>query len=144
MEPTFLTLLRFHLRVGVRLALRVLVPIVAAACGAATFFEVQFLRHLGVDHVLDSRDIAFADAVRDLTGGRGVDVVLNSLGGEAMERSLGLLRPFGRFLELGKRDFYLNTRVGLRPLRRNISTTPSTSIAFLSSTRSLPPIFCAR
>ena len=48
-------------------------------------------------------------------------MVLNSLSGEAMERSLGLLRPFGRFLELGKRDFYRNTPIGIRPLRHNAS-----------------------
>jgi acyl transferase domain-containing protein/NADPH:quinone reductase-like Zn-dependent oxidoreductase/acyl carrier protein/SAM-dependent methyltransferase len=92
---------------------------IIATAGSPT--KRAFLRHLGVDHVLDSRDIAFADAVRDLTGGRGVDVVLNSLGGEAMERSLGLLKPFGRFVELGKRDFMMDTHVGLRALRQNIS-----------------------
>ena len=80
-----------------------------------------FLRLAGADHVLDSRDLGFADAVRAITGGSGVDVVLNSLSGEAMEQSLGVLRPFGRFLELGKRDFYLNRRIHLRPLRQNIS-----------------------
>jgi hypothetical protein len=31
------------------------------------------------------------------------------------------MAPFGRFLELGKRDFYAGTRIGLRPLRRNVS-----------------------
>ena len=79
------------------------------------------LRQLGVDHVLDSRDLAFADRIMAVTGGEGVDVVLNSLSGEAMERSLGLLAPFGRFVELGKRDFYRNTPVGIRPLRHNAS-----------------------
>ena len=62
-----------------------------------------------------------ANEVREITGGQGVDVVLNSLSGEAMERSLEVLRPFGRFLELGKRDLYLNRRIHLRPLRQNIS-----------------------
>ena len=38
-----------------------------------------------------------------------------------MERSLQILRPFGRFLELGKRDFYAGSRLGLRPFRQNIS-----------------------
>ena len=38
-----------------------------------------------------------------------------------MERSLEVLKPFGRFLELGKRDLYLNRRIHLRPLRQNIS-----------------------
>jgi acyl transferase domain-containing protein/NADPH:quinone reductase-like Zn-dependent oxidoreductase/acyl carrier protein len=80
-----------------------------------------FLRLAGADYVLDSRDLAFCDAVREFTEGQGVDIVLNSLSGEAMERSLEVLRPFGRFLELGKRDFYLNRRLHLRPLRQNIS-----------------------
>ena len=80
-----------------------------------------FLRLAGADHVLDSRDLGFADAVRAITGGSGVDVVLNSLSGEAMEQSLSVLKPFGRFLELGKRDFYLNRRIHMRPLRQNIS-----------------------
>ncbi|HKD35775.1 MAG TPA: SDR family NAD(P)-dependent oxidoreductase, partial [Pirellulales bacterium] len=38
-----------------------------------------------------------------------------------MERSLEVLKPFGRFLELGKRDFYLNRRIHLRSLRQNVS-----------------------
>jgi len=80
-----------------------------------------FLRLAGADCVLDSRDLAFCDAVREFTEGQGVDIVLNSLSGEAMERSLEVLKPFGRFLELGKRDFYLNRRIHLRPLRQNIS-----------------------
>jgi len=80
-----------------------------------------FLRLAGADHVLDSRDLSFPDAVRALTAGQGVDVVLNSLSGEAMEQSLAVLKPFGRFLELGKRDFYMNRRIHLRPLRQNIS-----------------------
>jgi acyl transferase domain-containing protein/NADPH:quinone reductase-like Zn-dependent oxidoreductase/acyl carrier protein len=79
------------------------------------------LKQLGADHVLDSRSLAFADEVMALTGGEGVDVVLNSLAGEAMERSVACLKPFGRFLELGKRDFYGNTRLGLRPFRQNLS-----------------------
>ena len=80
-----------------------------------------FLRMLGVEHVLDSRSLAFADQVMEITGGDGVDVVLNSLFGEAMARSIDVLKPFGRFLELGKRDYYANTRVGLRPFRQNLS-----------------------
>ncbi|NIF75738.1 zinc-binding dehydrogenase, partial [Burkholderia sp. Ap-962] len=81
----------------------------------------EFVRLLGADHVLDSRGLAFADQVRALTRGQGVDIVLNSLAGEAMVRSIDTLRPFGRFLELGKRDFYENSHIGLRPFRNNIS-----------------------
>ncbi|GLS45765.1 type I polyketide synthase [Methylobacterium brachythecii] len=75
---------------------------------------------LGAEHVLDSRSLAFVDDVRRITG-NGVDVVLNSLFGEMMERSLNVLKPFGRFVELGKRDYVANTHIGLRPFRRNLS-----------------------
>ncbi|WP_421998993.1 SDR family NAD(P)-dependent oxidoreductase [Reyranella sp.] len=80
-----------------------------------------FLRNLGVDFVCNSRTLSFADEIAERTAGKGVDVVLNSLAGPAMIRSMDCLRPFGRFIELGKRDFYANTHVGLRPLRRNLS-----------------------
>jgi acyl transferase domain-containing protein/NADPH:quinone reductase-like Zn-dependent oxidoreductase/acyl carrier protein len=78
------------------------------------------VKALGAEHVLDSRSLAFVDDVRRITGD-GVDVVLNSLSGEAMERSLNALKPFGRFVELGKRDYVANTHIGLRPFRRNLS-----------------------
>ncbi|MEZ2625120.1 SDR family NAD(P)-dependent oxidoreductase [Paenalcaligenes hominis] len=81
----------------------------------------DFLRLMGVKHIYDSRSLAFADDILHDTEGEGVDVVLNSLAGEAVNRNLQVLRPFGRFLELGKRDFYQNSRIGLRPFRNNIS-----------------------
>lgn len=100
---------------------------VAKWCGAEIYATAgsdekrDFLRLLGVEHIFDSRSLAYADEVLEVTGGRGVDVVLNSLAGEAINRNLRVLKPFGRFLELGKRDFYQNTRIGLRPFRNNIS-----------------------
>lgn len=81
----------------------------------------DFLRMLGVDHIYDSRSLAFADGILADTDGQGVDVVLNSLAGEAVNRNLRVLKRFGRFLELGKQDFYENTKIGLRPFRNNIS-----------------------
>ena len=80
----------------------------------------SLLRSLGVDHVLESRSTGFVQAVEKITG-RGVQVVLNSLSQEAMELSLQCLAPFGRFVELGKRDFAADTHVGLRVFRNNIS-----------------------
>ncbi|MFG2607130.1 SDR family NAD(P)-dependent oxidoreductase [Streptomyces sp. NPDC048514] len=80
----------------------------------------DLLRALGVEDVLNSRDLSFAHDVRRLTGS-GVDVVLNSLAGEAIGRSLECLRPGGRFVELGKRDIYANSPLLLRPFRANLS-----------------------
>ncbi|WP_169807189.1 type I polyketide synthase [Micromonospora rosaria] len=64
------------------------------------------LRGLGLDdaHIADSRSLDFADQVLAATGGRGVDVVLNSLAGEFVDASLRLLPRGGHFLELGKAD----------------------------------------
>ncbi|MDJ0388093.1 SDR family NAD(P)-dependent oxidoreductase [Roseomonas sp. E05] len=90
------------------------------AATAGTPAKRAFLRAAGAELVLDSRDPGFADRLR-ATWPEGVDVVLNSLAGEAMERSLGLVKPFGRFVELGKRDFFENRRVGLRPYRNNLT-----------------------
>ncbi|MFI9237289.1 SDR family NAD(P)-dependent oxidoreductase [Streptomyces sp. NPDC053079] len=81
----------------------------------------DLLTALGVDHVLDSRSLSFADRIRELTAGRGVDVVLNSLSGEAAARSMEVLAHGGRFVELGKRDLYANSRTLLRPLAGNAS-----------------------
>jgi acyl transferase domain-containing protein/NADPH:quinone reductase-like Zn-dependent oxidoreductase/NADP-dependent 3-hydroxy acid dehydrogenase YdfG/acyl carrier protein len=64
----------------------------------------DLLTSWGVRHIFDSRSLAFADQIRALTGGEGVDVVLNSLAGEFAARSLDLVRPGGVFIELGKRD----------------------------------------
>ncbi len=100
---------------------------IARAMGAKIFATAgseekrDFAKLAGVDHVFDSRSLAFAEEILTLTQGEGVDVVLNSLAGEAVNRNLRVLKPFGRFLELGKRDFYENTRIGLRPFRDNIS-----------------------
>ncbi|GHE43560.1 type I polyketide synthase [Streptomyces longispororuber] len=88
---------------------------------AGSELKRDYLRSLGVDHTLNSRSLEFADQVREITGGRGVDVVLNSLAGEAITRSLELLRPGGRFLELGKRDIYENKPLLLNPFKNNIA-----------------------
>lgn len=66
----------------------------------------DYLRSLGIDHVMDSRSLDFADQILEVTDGTGVDVVLNSLAGEAIARSLSLLSPGGRFLELGRTDLW--------------------------------------
>ncbi|HEY5894949.1 MAG TPA: SDR family NAD(P)-dependent oxidoreductase [Chthoniobacterales bacterium] len=79
------------------------------------------LATLGVKHVIDSRRGDFAEIVMELTARRGVDVVLNALAGEAIPMGLSCLAEFGRFIEIGKRDIYQNSRIPLWPLRRNAS-----------------------
>jgi acyl transferase domain-containing protein/acyl-CoA synthetase (AMP-forming)/AMP-acid ligase II/NADPH:quinone reductase-like Zn-dependent oxidoreductase/acyl carrier protein len=70
----------------------------------ASSAKADVLKSLGVEHIFDSRTVDFAKRIDEITRGEGVDVVLNSLTGEAVSSSLSLLRNGGRFLEIGKRD----------------------------------------
>jgi NADPH:quinone reductase-like Zn-dependent oxidoreductase/SAM-dependent methyltransferase len=72
------------------------------------------------DHILSSRDLSFAKGVMRLTNGRGVDVILNSLAGESLRVSWECIAPFGRFIEIGKRDIYGNGRLEMFPFSRNV------------------------
>jgi len=93
----------------------------AKAAGAEIFATAsrgkwEALRAQGIRHVMNSRTLDFADEVMRLTGGEGVDVVLNSLTGEAIGRSLGVLKPGGRFVEIGKLGILTTEQVAaLRP-----------------------------
>jgi NADPH:quinone reductase-like Zn-dependent oxidoreductase len=80
-----------------------------------------FLQSLGVRHVMNSRTADFAHEVMDQTGGQGVDVVLNALAGQAIDLSLSVLAPYGRFLEIGKKDIYEDYQLGLRAFRNSLS-----------------------
>ncbi|MCP4775225.1 MAG: zinc-binding dehydrogenase, partial [Planctomycetaceae bacterium] len=81
----------------------------------------EYLRRLGIQHVMDSRSQDFADEIAAITEGEGVDVVLNSLSGESIPANFSILKPFGRFLELGKRDMFEHTSIDLFPFRNNLS-----------------------
>jgi acyl transferase domain-containing protein/NADPH:quinone reductase-like Zn-dependent oxidoreductase/NAD(P)-dependent dehydrogenase (short-subunit alcohol dehydrogenase family)/acyl carrier protein len=75
-----------------------------------------FLRSLGVRQVMDSRSVEFAAEIQEATGGQGVHVVLNSLTGEFIPKSLSVLAAGGRFIELGQREVWSQERVaGERP-----------------------------
>jgi NADPH:quinone reductase-like Zn-dependent oxidoreductase/acyl carrier protein len=71
----------------------------------------EFLRQLGVPHILDSRSLNFSREVLELTGERGVDIVLNALAGDFIAASFAALAPGGRFLEIGKRGIWTAQQV---------------------------------
>jgi acyl transferase domain-containing protein/NAD(P)-dependent dehydrogenase (short-subunit alcohol dehydrogenase family)/acyl carrier protein len=81
----------------------------------------EYLKSLGVQHVMDSRSLDWAEEVMRLTNNEGVDIVLNSLAGEAIGAGLATLRAFGRFVEIGKIDIYENSQLGLYPFRNNVA-----------------------
>jgi acyl transferase domain-containing protein/NADPH:quinone reductase-like Zn-dependent oxidoreductase/surfactin synthase thioesterase subunit/acyl carrier protein len=100
---------------------------IARALGAEVYATVgseakrELLRERGVERLFDSRSAEFAGDILAATGGEGVDVVLNSLAGPLLALSTMLLAPFGRFVEIGKRDIFANTPVGLAAFKENQS-----------------------
>ncbi len=78
----------------------------AEVFGTASEGKWEALRGLGLDdaHIASSRSLEFGERFLEGTGGEGVDVVLNSLAGEFVDTSLGLLAGGGRFIEMGKTD----------------------------------------
>lgn len=87
---------------------------------AGTQEKREYLRELGVKYVSDSRSLKFVDDVREWTNGVGVDVVLNTLSGEALAKSFTLLAPYGRFIEIGKRDINENSKLAMAAFDRNL------------------------
>ncbi|MFG2684415.1 SDR family NAD(P)-dependent oxidoreductase, partial [Streptomyces sp. NPDC048392] len=73
----------------------------AEVCATASESKWPVVRGLGVagERIASSRSVGFAEVFRS-----GVDVVVDSLAGELVDASLGLVRPGGRFVELGKAD----------------------------------------
>lgn len=88
---------------------------------AGTDEKRQLLRDWGVDHVMNSRTLDFADEIMEITNGEGIDCVLNSLAGDFIPKSFQCLRRFGRFVEIGKIDVYGNSKFGMEMLKNNIS-----------------------
>jgi len=72
----------------------------------------ELLQSMGVRQVMDSRSLAFAEQIRAATDGRGVDIVLNSLAGEFIDKSLELLCAGGRFIEIGKSGTLSGREIG--------------------------------
>ena len=73
------------------------------------------------DHIFSSRDLDFVKGIMRMTDGKGVDVVLNSLAGEALRQTWNCIAMFGRFVEIGKKDIVGNTGLDMAPFMRNVS-----------------------
>lgn len=75
------------------------------------------------ENIFNSRDASFAKGIKRVTGGRGVDCVINSLSGELLRASWGCVAPFGTVIELGLRDITDNMRLDMRPFSNVTSFT---------------------
>jgi len=73
----------------------------ATVIGTASAFKHDALRSFGVDHAIDYRHANVADEVKKLTRGRGVDVILDPIGGRSFTDSYRMLAPLGRLVIFG-------------------------------------------
>lgn len=73
------------------------------------------------DRIFYSRDTSFAQAIKHCTGGRGVDLILNSLSGDALRASWECIAPYGRFLETGKRDIFSHEKLPMFKFAQNVT-----------------------
>lgn len=88
---------------------------------AGTKEKIQYLNTLGIRNIMDSRSLEFYEEVLNQTNGRGIDVILNTLSGEAIEKGMQLLKTFGRFIHIGKSDI-ANKRMISLDLFKNSSS----------------------
>ncbi|PNP44248.1 hypothetical protein TGAMA5MH_03854 [Trichoderma gamsii] len=90
------------------------------------------------ERIFSSRDLDFGDRLLKQTNGRGVDVVLNSLSGDAFSESCSAVASFGRIVQLCERDVANNGQLGLEALQKNASLSVL-NMAFLARER--PAVF---
>lgn len=80
------------------------------------------LYNIPEDHIFYSRNASFAQGIKRMTRERGgVDIVLNSLSGDALVNTWQCMAPFGRFLEIGKKDILANGSLPMFPFAKNVS-----------------------
>lgn len=103
---------------------------VARMLGAEVFATVGFddkkqflMSRFGIpeDHIFYSRNTSFVQGLKRVTGGYGVDVVLNSLSGDALRASWECIAPYGRFVEIGKVDIGTNSSLPMGSFAQNAS-----------------------
>jgi NADPH2:quinone reductase len=68
---------------------------------ASTEDKLQFAREAGADETINYTEVSLRDAIKELTGGKGVDVVYDPVGGELAQMALRSLAWHGRYLVIG-------------------------------------------
>ena len=72
---------------------------VIGTCGSAE--KVEFLRSIECDHIINYNEDDFAEVVKEITGGAGCDLVVESVGGDVFEKSMRCVKRRGHIVTLG-------------------------------------------
>ncbi len=85
--------------------------------------RLERLKEFGLDHGINYRERDFAAAVKEITGGRGADVVVDSVGGRTLEGSIECAAYRGRISYVGSagRDDYRPAWDALRPMNKSVT-----------------------
>lgn len=83
------------------------------------------VKEMGVptENIFHSRNASFMEDILAATGGRGVNVIINSLVGDLMHASWSCIAPFGRFIEIGKRELIDAGKLDMRVFLKNATFT---------------------
>ncbi|KAF3760395.1 hypothetical protein M406DRAFT_109461 [Cryphonectria parasitica EP155] len=107
----------------------------AIYCTVGSPDKKQFImKEYGIpeNHIFSSRDASFGPAIREVTAGKGVDLIINSLAGDLLRESWDCIAHFGRFIEIGKRDITSNTRLEMAKFNNN-ATFSSVDLTVLAN-----------
>lgn len=102
---------------------------IAKWCGAVILASAgsdekrNYLRSIGIEAVMNSRTLDFYEQVLEKTKGQGVDLILNTLAGEALEKGMLLLKRFGKLVQINKTDIYQERSINLNLFKKSVSFT---------------------
>lgn len=106
---------------GIGLIAVQLAQFIGAECYATAGSQkkLDYLRSLGVDHLINYREEDFATKIEEMTNGEGIDVVINTLAGDAIQKGLNILASGGRYIEIAMTGLKTAHRIDLSHLVDN-------------------------
>ncbi|KAF2670067.1 hypothetical protein BT63DRAFT_228744 [Microthyrium microscopicum] len=73
------------------------------------------------ENIFSSKNYRFVDGIMNITNGKGIDIILNSLSGEFITESCRCLGTFGRFIEIGKNDILSGSKLNMAIFNKSTS-----------------------
>src|ERR1700729_3885654 len=100
----------------------------AEVFGTASASKHDAIRAQGVDHAIDYRSQDFADEVRRITGGEGIDVAFDALGPTSFRKDYRLLRQGGRLIMYGASEVQTGDKRSMPAALKTVAKSPFSSM----------------
>jgi NADPH:quinone reductase-like Zn-dependent oxidoreductase len=101
--------------------------------GTASAAKHDAIREQGCDHPIDYHSVDFAEEVMRITGGEGVDVVMDAIGPSSFRRSYRILRQGGRLVMFGLAEVQTGERRNIPALLKGLARMPTATIPWWKS-----------